>query len=90
MFDPREPLFKVKNGNGAVFASISKDELLNQKFVIPNSELMSLFDTIVSAIDDKISTTGTQIKNLTQSRNCLLPKLMSDEIVSKEIQMLKD
>ena len=48
-------------GNGAIFASISKDELLNQKFTIPNDELMSKFNTIASAIDDKISTADAQI-----------------------------
>lgn len=64
-------------GNGAIFASISKDELLNQKFVIPSRELMSKFNTIASAIDDKISTADAQIQHLTQSRNRLLPKLMN-------------
>ena len=64
-------------GNGAIFASISKDELLNQKFIIPSRELMSKFNTIASAIDDKISTADAQIQHLTQSRNRLLPKLMN-------------
>lgn len=67
-------------GNGAIFASISKDELLNQKFVIPSRELMSKFNTIASAIDDKISTADAQIQHLTQSRNRLLPKLMNGEL----------
>ena len=67
-------------GNGAIFASISKDELLNQKFVIPSRELMSKFNTIASAIDDQISTADAQIQHLTQSRNRLLPKLMNGEL----------
>ena len=67
-------------GNGAIFASISKDELLNQKFVIPSKELMSKFNTIASVIDGKISTADAQIQHLTQFRNRLLPKLMNGEI----------
>ena len=73
-------------GNGAIFASISKDELLNQKFVIPSRELMSKFNTIASAIDDKISTADAQIQHLTQSRNRLLPKLMNGEIILKGLK----
>ena len=67
-------------GNGSIFASISKDELLNQKFVIPQDKLMRKFDVIVSAIDCKIACADSQIKLLTQARDRLLPKLMSGEI----------
>ncbi len=73
-------------GNGAIFASISKDELLNQKFVIPSKELMSKFNTIASVIDGKISTADAQIQHLTQSRNRLLPKLMNGEIILKGLK----
>lgn len=67
-------------GNGAIFASISKDELLNQKFVIPSRELMSKFNTIASGIDAKIAAADAQMQLLTQSRNRLLPKLMNGEL----------
>lgn len=64
-------------GNGAIFASISKDELLNQQFVIPNDELLQKFNTIASGIDAKIAAADAQMQLLTQSRNRLLPKLMN-------------
>ena len=67
-------------GNGAIFASISKDELLNQQFVIPNDELLQKFNTIASGIDAKIAAADAQMQLLTQSRNRLLPKLMNGEI----------
>lgn len=67
-------------GNGAIFASISKDELLNQQFVIPNDELLQKFNTIASGIDAKIAAVDAQMQLLTQSRNRLLPKLMNGEI----------
>lgn len=67
-------------GNGAIFASISKDELLNQKFVIPSRELMSKFNTIASGIDAKIAAADAQMQLLTQSRDRLLPKLMNGEL----------
>ncbi len=67
-------------GNGSIFASISKDELLNQKFVIPHDKLMRKFDVIVSEIDCKIACADNQIQLLTQARDRLLPKLMSGEV----------
>lgn len=67
-------------GNGSIFASISKGELLNQKFVIPLDNLMRQFDSIVSEIDCKIACSDSQIQLLTQARDRLLPQLMSGEV----------
>lgn len=67
-------------GNGAIFASISKDELLGQKFLIPNDELVTRFDAVVSDMDKKIADLADQIALLTEARDRLLPKLMNGEI----------
>ena len=67
-------------GNGAIFASISKDELLGQKFIVPVDDLVKRFNTVVSDIDGKIAGLENQIMLLTEDRDRLLPKLMSGEI----------
>ena len=67
-------------GNGAIFASISKDELLNQIFIVPNDKLVSQFNSIVNKMDNSIQSIDTQIRFLTEARDRLLPKLMSGEI----------
>ena len=67
-------------GNGAVFASISKDELLNQKFVFPFDEQIQGFEKLARIIDKKIENIDRQIKILIEVRNRLLPKLMTGEI----------
>lgn len=67
-------------GNGSIFASITRDELLNQIFLIPNEELVKNFNNIVKDIDLKINILDSQIKLLTQARDRLLPKLMNVEI----------
>jgi len=67
-------------GNGSIFASISKDELLNQEFVIPNKELLNHFDDIAKGLDTKLANCDTQLHLLTEARDRLLPKLMSGEI----------
>ena len=67
-------------GNGAIFASISKDELLNLEFMIPTDELTHKFNEIAANVDDAIMKADNQIRLLTEARNRLLPKLMSGEI----------
>ena len=67
-------------GNGAIFASISKDELYNQVFVIPSDEMVMRYDTIANKIDKDIQYIDNQIYFLTEGRDRLLPKLMSGEI----------
>ncbi len=67
-------------GNGSIFASISKDELLGQKFMIPPRELAEKYNSIVTFIDRQIEVADTQIELLSEARDRLLPKLMSGEI----------
>jgi type I restriction enzyme S subunit len=67
-------------GNGAIFASISKDELLNLDFIIPQDDLVYRYNEITQKIDENIKSLDSQIRHLTEARNRLLPKLMSGEI----------
>ena len=67
-------------GNGAIFASISKDELLNLKFMIPTDELTYKFNDIAGNIDDAIMKADNQIRLLAEARDRLLPRLMGGEM----------
>lgn len=67
-------------GNGSIFASVSKDELLNQKFLIPERNLMTQFEKIVSHMDKQIENLDSKNKKLIEARDRLLPKLMSGEV----------
>jgi len=67
-------------GNGAIFASISKDELYNLVFFIPSDEMVKRYDAIANKIDKSIQYVDSQIRLLTEARDRLLPKLMSGEI----------
>lgn len=67
-------------GNGAIFASISKDELYNLSFLVPSEHLIKRFDDITSKYDKSIMFLDNQIRNLSEARDRILPKLMSAEI----------
>lgn len=67
-------------GNGSIFASISKDELLAQKFTIPTDELVKKFDSIAASMDSQIKVLDSRIRLLSEARDRLLPKLVSGEM----------
>jgi len=67
-------------GNGSIFASISKDELLNQKFILANVELIEKFNNYASELDRKLAGLDKQIQLFVETRDRLLSKLMSGEI----------
>ena len=67
-------------GNGSIFASISKNELMQLKLVVPSSELMKKYNDIISIVDKKIENMDNQMNLAQEARDRLLPKLMSGEI----------
>ena len=71
---------KQFNDNGTVFGSISKSDFENLDLVIPDEKTILSFQQRVKAIDDKIINNNKQIQTLIQTRDGLLPKLMSNEI----------
>ena len=66
--------------NGSIFASISKDELLEQKFIIPINGLVKAFNNIAKSIDGKIAILVDQTTLLIEARDRLLPRLMNGDI----------
>jgi type I restriction enzyme S subunit len=67
-------------GNGAIYASITKDELYSQLFLIPTNELSCKYNEIVSKMDRKLEALDSQVFLLKLARDKLLPKLISGEI----------
>ena len=67
-------------GNGSIFASISKVELLDQEFIVPPMKTIKAFESLASKLDKKIQGVDTQLRLLIEARDRLLPKLMSGEI----------
>ncbi|WP_298949137.1 restriction endonuclease subunit S [uncultured Alloprevotella sp.] len=70
-------------GNGAIFASITKKELLNLKLVVPEKSLSMLFNKKISNLDREIDLLYIQNTLLTRQRDLLLPRLMSGKLEVK-------
>ena len=67
-------------GNGSIFTSVTKDELLGQKILIPSKDIEVTFNTIASYIEKEIRFLTIQKGNLTHQRDLLLPRLMSGKL----------
>jgi type I restriction enzyme, S subunit len=66
--------------DGTVFGSINKDDLSEFKLAISPIELRTKFNNIIKPIYNLIWENNLNYQSLTQTRDALLPKLMSGEI----------
>jgi len=70
----------VQQGSGSVFTNLKTDILREYAIVIPPENVFIDFDKLIKPLFDKILINASQIQSLTQTRDELLPKLMSGEI----------
>jgi len=75
-----EPVFNGFEGEGTVFGSINKKNFESIEIIVPSDEIVSEFEIVANPIDDKILENTKQIESLTQTRDTLLPKLMSGQL----------
>ncbi len=65
---------------GAVFDTITTKTFEAMEITIPENQVIKEFEKFIKPIYSKILTNQLQIQTLTQTRNTLLPKLMSGKI----------
>lgn len=76
----------IYNGEGTIFGSINKDTLNNLKVLIPDNTIIDSFEWTVKKSDEMIRNLAEQTDILKQTRDTLLPKLMSGELRVTNIQ----
>lgn len=78
------PIYQsIASDKATTMGHIQRRHLTETIINIPNSEVMELADSIISPIIQKLQENKIQIKNLTQVRDSLLPKLMTGKIEIK-------
>ena len=65
---------------GSVFDTITTSTFKDQKVSVPDFEMIKQFEKKISPYFNKILSNQTQIRTLSQTRDTLLPKLMSGEV----------
>ncbi len=67
-------------GNGAIFASVTKDDMQGIELVCPPSSVVEASTKHFEPMHSEISTLSQQIQNLRRTRDLLLPRLLSGQI----------
>ncbi len=81
LFRSRDMFIEINNlANGAAQQNVSPIKIGEMKILLPNQELLDEFENIASKPIDNILTLQTTLRQLTEARDRLLPKLMSGEI----------
>lgn len=65
---------------GAVQPKINQGNMNKIKCVLPTEDVLNKFYEVINPIFDKLKTNSLQIQSLTQTRDTLLPKLMSGQL----------
>ena len=65
---------------GTVFDTITTKTFQEMEVTIPEEKVIKEFETVITPLYEKILTNQFQIQALTQTRDTLLPKLMSGKI----------
>lgn len=67
-------------GNGSIFNSVGKDELVKHPILCPPSELTELFEALIKPIDAQLATLYSMTTKLSAQRDALLPRLISGKL----------
>jgi type I restriction enzyme S subunit len=67
-------------GNGAIFKSVTKEDMHGIKMLRPQQSIVSLFEQHVKPMFSNIEVLTTKNTNLRKTRDLLLPKLISGEV----------
>lgn len=66
--------------SGTTFAEISKNTFREISIIVPNQEILDIFKNKLESIYDQITKNAKENISLAQTRDLLLPKLLSGEI----------
>lgn len=77
-------------GSGTIFNAITKADLLGVQLLKPTQSIVAKFEEVVEPISLELANLTMKIQNLRQTRDLLLPKLISGEIDVSELDIDAD
>ena len=78
----------LAKANGSTFQEISKGNFRPLPVVVPSEPVLHAFDAIAKPLYERIAKNEHESRTLAQTRDLLLPKLMSGEVRVKDAQQL--
>ena len=79
-----ERLANLAEGHGGAYPAVKPNEVADTVIVFPRDQVLASFAALVSPIREKIEHAKAESRALAQTRDLLLPKLMSGEIRLRE------
>jgi type I restriction enzyme S subunit len=71
-------------GNGSIFNAVSRKELENFEVEFQDEKIIAKYDRLITPLFAKIFNLETQLTTLRQTRDALLPKLLSGQLAVEE------
>ena len=84
--DNIERLANLADGHGGAYPAVKPTEVSDTELVLPGDAVLSAFADLVSPLRAKIENVKVKSRSLSQTRDFLLPKLMSREIRLREAE----
>ena len=81
-----ERLANLADGHGGAYPAVKPNEVTDTGIVFPGDEVLASFADLVSPIREKIEYAKAESRRLAQTRDLLLPKLMSGEIRLADVE----
>lgn len=78
--DNIDRLANLADGHGGAYPAVKPNEVSDTELILPGDAVLNAFGKIVSPLREKIEHAKAESHSLAQTRDLLLPKLMSGEI----------
>ena len=81
-----ERLANLADGHGGAYPAVKPNEVTDTVIVFPRDEVLASFADLVSPVREMIERAKAESQTLAQTRDLLLPKLMSGEVRLTEVE----
>lgn len=88
--DNIDRLANLADGHGGAYPAVKPNEVSDTELVLPGNTILTAFSELVSPLRAKVEHAKTESRSLAQTRDLLLPKLMSGEIRQKDVEKLAE
>jgi type I restriction enzyme S subunit len=77
--------YLVNNASGSAYPAVNANRFKDAEILIPSEEIICVFNDIVEPMRDKIAHNDKESQTLAETRDALLPRLISGELRVGEI-----
>jgi type I restriction enzyme S subunit len=81
-------LSNLADGHGGAYPAVKPGEVLGTEIAYPGESVLIAFDALTASMRDKIEHAKKENRTLAETRDYLLPKLMSGKVCVGDVQNL--